>query len=86
MKPCRKRPPAAPIPQTAPSPQNPPGKPAAMRDAGVRRYVHPIRTARQAPRGPVEEQLSYVLEALARQSEQLDEILNRLAGDNSDTM
>lgn len=75
MKPCRK--------------QNQPAAvqhPAAMPEANVRRYVHPIRTAKPPARSPAEEMLSYVLEALTRQSEQLDEILRRLDGDNSDTM
>lgn len=81
MKPCRKQ----------NQPVNPAGsapaqRPAAMPEANVRRYVHPIRTAKPPAREPTEEMLSYVLEALSRQSEQLDEVLRRLGGDNSDTM
>lgn len=71
MKPCRK--------------QNQ-QRPAAMPEASVRRYVHPIRTTKPASRSSTEEMLSYVLEALSRQSEQLDEVLRRLDGDNSETM
>ena len=61
-------------------------RPAAVPETTVRRYVHPIRTVRPPARTPVEETLSYVLEALSRQSEQLDEVLRRLDGDNLDTM
>ena len=52
----------------------------------MHRYVHPIRTARPPARSPVEETLSYVLEALERQSERLEEVLRRLDGDKPDTM
>ncbi len=75
MKPCRKQ------NHTAAAQPH-----AAMPEASVRRYVHPIRTAKSPARSPTEEMLSYVLEALARQSEQLDEVLRRLDSDNSDTM
>ena len=64
----------------------PPARPAAMPEASVHRYVHPIRTARPPARSPVEETLSYVLEALERQSERLEEVLRRLDGDKPDTM
>jgi len=74
MKPCRK--------QNHTAAQ----RHAAMPEASVRRYVHPIRTARSPARSPTEEMLSYVLEALSRQSEQLEEVLRRLDSDNSDTM
>lgn len=53
--------------------------------AALHRYVHPIRTVRPAARSPLEEVLSDVLEALSRQSEQLEEVLRRLERDNSDT-
>ena len=52
----------------------------------VHRYIHPIRTARPVQRSGVEELLADVLEALSRQSVQLDEVLRRLEGDNSDTI
>lgn len=58
---------------------------AVPSSAAVHRYVHPIRTARPAA-APVEELLADVLEALSRQSEQLEEVLRRLERDNSDTM
>ncbi len=75
MKPCRKQ------NQTAAAQRH-----AATPEASVRRYVHPIRTAKPPAHSPAEEMLSYVLEALSRQSEQLDEVLRRLDSDNSDTM
>ena len=59
---------------------------AGVPETNVRRYVHPIRTVKPQVRTPVEETLSYVLEALSRQSEQLDEVLRRLECDNLDTM
>ena len=74
MKPCRKQ------NQTAPQ------RPAVIPETTVRRYAHPIRTVKPQVRTPVEETLSYVLEALSRQSEQLDEVLRRLECDNLDTM
>ena len=55
------------------------------REAAVHRYVHPIRTARPAARPGVEELLGDVLDALSRQSDQLEEVLRRLERDNSDT-
>lgn len=79
MKPCRKQ-------NQNSTAQTPPARPAAMQDTGVRRYAHPIRTVKPPARTPTEEMLSYVLEALSRQSEQLDEVLRRLECDNSDTM
>jgi len=75
MKPCRKQ------NQTAAGQHH-----AAMPEASVRRYVHPIRTSKHPAHSPTEEMLSYVLEALSRQSEQLEEVLRRLDSDNSDTM
>ena len=83
MKPCRKQniparrsaPPAQPAPPAVQTPETP-----------VHRYVHPIRAARPAPRSCVEDLLADVLETLSRQSEQLEEVLRRLEGDNSDTM
>lgn len=88
MKPCRKQNqktgspgsvPGRPVPVSAP-------RPAVIPESSVRRYVHPIRTAKPPVHTPAEETLSYILEALSRQSEQLDEVLRRLDGDNSDTM
>ena len=85
MKPCRKQNTSAGTPAV-------PARPAAvqrstpLQETAVRRYVHPIRTAKPPARDPVEETLSYILEALMRHSEQLDELLRRLDGDNSDTM
>ena len=93
MKPCHKQnlnsrrpaePPRAaaapgdPAPRTAPQ-----GSPPS--EAAVHRYVHPIRTARPAARPGVEELLGDVLDALSRQSDQLEEVLRRLERDNSDT-
>ena len=78
MKPYRK--------QNQPARGPVPPRPSAIPEASVRRYVHPIRTAKPPARDSAEEMLSYVLEALSRQSEQLDEVLRRLDGDNSDTM
>ena len=75
MKPCRKQ-------NQSPAVQ----RPAAIPETNVRRYAHPIRTAKPASRTPAEEMLSYVREALSRQSEQLDEILRRLDSDKSETM
>ena len=81
MKPCRKQ------NQTKRRPVQPPevtrsvsGPPPALH-----RYVHPIRTVRPAVRSAQEELLAGILEALSRQSEQLDEVLRRLERDNSDT-
>ena len=82
MKPCRKQNQTF-AARTASAQQQ---RPAAVPETTVRRYVHPIRTVRSPARTPVEETLSYVLEALSRQSEQLDEVLRRLDGDNLDTM
>ena len=79
MKPCRKQN-ALSRRQTTPSSGRP-----AVQETPVHRYVHPIRTVRPAQRSSTEELLSYVLEALSRQSEQLDELMRRTEGDNSDT-
>lgn len=76
MKPCRnqnmppRRPPAAGQSggQSARTP---------LSAAPVHRYSHPIRTARPARRSSMEETLSFVLETLSRQSDQLDELLRR---------
>ena len=84
MKPCRKQNQAA--AQAAPVRPMSVQRSAAVPETNVRRYVHPILTAKPPARTPTEEMLSYVLEALSRQSEQLDEVLRRLDGDNSDTM
>ena len=48
-----------------------------MAAAPVHRYTPPIRTARPAQRSAMEETLSYILETLSRQSDQLDELLRR---------
>ena len=84
MKPCRKQnqPAGTPAASSQPAVQ----RSAPSQEVSLRRYVHPIRTAKPPARDPTEEMLSYVLEALSRQSEQLDEVLRRLDGDNSDTM
>lgn len=76
MKPCRKQ------NQPPRRPNAPPDGPAASspQPAALHRYVHPIRTSRPAPRPSAEEMLSEVLEALLRQSEQLDEVLRKLEG------
>ncbi|MCI8681051.1 MAG: hypothetical protein HFF81_09740 [Oscillospiraceae bacterium] len=76
MKPCRN--------QNMP-PHRPPvsgqsggqSAPTPMAAAPVHRYTHPIRTARPAQRSAMEETLSYILETLSRQSDQLDELLRR---------
>ena len=82
MKPCRKQnQPAVPA-----APVRTGQRAAAVPETNVRRYVHPIRTAKPPAPSPVEETLSYVLEALTRQSEQLEEVLRRLDGDNPDTI
>lgn len=76
MKPCRKQrqtAAASPVRRSAPVPVT-----------NVRRYAHPIRTAKSSV--PAEETLAGILETLSRQSEQLDEVLRRLDGDNSDTI
>ena len=86
MKPCHKpkastrRPPR--LSQTAARPA-PSG--CALSQPPVHRYVHPIRTARPAQRSSAEEMLSYILETLSRQSEQLEELMRRTERDNSDT-
>ncbi len=92
MKPCHKQNPslrrpsepscAAAAPGAAARTAAPGPKPP---EAAVHRYVHPIRTARTAARPSMEELLGDVLEALSRQSEQLEEVLRRLERDNSDT-
>ena len=79
MKPCRKQ-------NQAAVPTSTVQRSAAAPETNMRRYAHPIRTTASAARGSTEELLSYVLEALSRQSEQLDEVLRRLDGDNPDTM
>ena len=48
-------------------------------------FRSPIRTARPAQRSSAEEMLSYILETLSRQSEQLEELMRRTERDNSDT-
>lgn len=53
--------------------------------AAIHRYVHPIRTVRPPVRSAQEELLAGILEALSRQSGQLEEVLRRLERDNSDT-
>lgn len=78
MKPCRK--------QNQPTAPSLPVRRAAAPEANVRRYAHPIRTAKPAAAAPTEELLAGVLEALSRQSEKLDEVLRRLDGDKLDTM
>ena len=60
-------------------------RPANLPETNVRRYAHPIRTAKPPARSPTEETLAYILETLSRQSEQLDEVLRRLERDNFDT-
>ena len=82
MKPCRKQNQPAVLSAASRTVQ----RTAAVPETNVRRYIHPIRTVKPPARTPAEEMLSYVLEALSHQSEQLDEILQRLDGDNSDTM
>jgi len=67
--------------QTAAS-QSPAGRPA---ETPVHRYVHPIRIARPYRRDITEELLSSVLEALSRQSDQIEELLRRTDRDNLDT-
>lgn len=84
MKPYQKqnrprRPPFQPGDRAVPPASSPP-------PVVVHRYVHPIRTSRQAPRTPAEDLLAEVLETLTRQSEKLDEVLSRLERDNSDTL
>ena len=87
MKPCHKpkastrRPPRPSQTAARPAPSG-----CALSQPPVHRYVHPIRAARPAPRSCVEDLLADVLETLSRQSEQLEEVLRRLEGDNSDTM
>lgn len=76
MKPCRKQ--NIPAHRSAPPAVQTPETP-------VHRYVHPIRTARPAQRSSAEEMLSYILETLSRQSEQLEELMRRTERDNSDT-
>ena len=49
----------------------------------VHRYSHPIRTARPPQRISTEELLSYILETLSRQSEQLEELLRRTEGSSA---
>ena len=81
MKPCHK-------PKTSARRPPRPSQTAARSapQPAVHRYVHPIRTVRPAPCGCAEDLLADVLEALSRQSEQLEEVLRRLGGDNSDTI
>ena len=87
MKSCRKQNPIiAARPASGRSEGTAAARSAGMPETNVRRYAHPIRTVKPQVRTPVEETLSYVLEALSRQSEQLDEVLRRLECDNLDTM
>lgn len=74
MKPCHKQ--NHPN-RTASSRRDTPSTGAASQ-ATVHRYVHPIRSVRPAVRSQTEELLAGVLEALSRQSEQLEEVLRRL--------
>ena len=86
MKPCHKQKTSArrpPRPSQTAARSAPSGR--AVSQPAVHRYVHPIRTARPAPCGCAEDLLADVLEALSRQSEQLEEVLRRLERDNSDT-
>ena len=85
MKPCRNQNPSAGTPEV-PARPTAVQRSAPLQETAVRRYVHPIRTAKPPARDPMEETLSYILEALTRHSEQLDEVLRRLDGDNLDTM
>lgn len=88
MKPCRKQTTPAPAYRqtgTGSAPQPGTAQPAAL-ETPVRRYTHPIRTARPAQRSTTEELLSYVLETLSHHTELLEELLRRSDGDNSDTM
>ena len=85
MKPCRKQNQSTGTPAVSQQPMTS-QRSTPPQEVSVRRYVHPIRTAKPPARDPTEEMLSYVLDALSHQSEQLDEVLRRLDGDNSDTI
>lgn len=54
-------------------------------EPAVRRYAHPIQTARPARPSQTEAALGQILEALSRQSELLEELLRRTGGNNPDT-
>lgn len=69
--------PARPV-ATAPAPPPPPA-------ADLHRYSHPIRTVCPAERQAMEELMGELLEAAARQTEMLEEVLRRLERYNSDT-
>ena len=88
MKPCHKQKPSTRSPSR--TGRTPPHQtvpvPRAASQPPVHRYVHPIRTVRPAPCSGMEELLAGVLEALSRQADQLEEVLRRLKGDNSDTI
>ena len=77
MKSCRNR--------------NLPHRPAAVQNAAaqppVNRYCHPIRTKGTARPSTTEELLSYILDSLSHQAEQLEELLRRTQGeDTKDTI
>lgn len=59
--------------------------PQAAAEPAVRRYVHPIQTARPCRRSPTEELLGQILESLSRQSELLEELLRRTESNDPDT-
>lgn len=81
MKPCR-NPNMPPRRQTAAGQSGGQSAPPPVGPTPVHRYTHPIRTARPAQRSSTEELLSYILETLSRQSDQLDELLRRTDGDD----
>ena len=54
-------------------------------EPAVRRYAHPIQTARPVRRSQTEIMLGQILEALSRQAELLEELLRRTGGNSADT-
>lgn len=66
-------------------PQQPTGQSFCPGDPSVRRHVHPIRTSPPSGRSDTEQALNRITEALARQTELLEELLRRTESDNSDT-
>ena len=95
MSPCRRGDGAGRRPRDPAPPEQSHGQPGRAGQAGprrepagepaVRRYCHPIRTARPGRRDTTEELLTQIQGSLNRQSALLEELLRRIGGNNPDT-